>query len=80
MILCSFSDWKQPLNEAPRTLKGAKLHKWLLRNIKDRPRISVWEIDSNIKVCRALMYLKRIGKISFTKEHKYPYTGIKINN
>lgn len=79
MIVCSFSDWKTPLDEAPKNLKGAKLHKWLLTNLKYRNRISVWEIDANMRVCRTLMYLKHIGKISFTNDYEYPYTGIKIN-
>lgn len=78
MIICSFSDWHKPLDEAPRHLKGAALHKWLLKSIKVRDRVSCWEIDSNRKVCNALMFLKKIGKITFTNKYDYPYTSIEI--
>lgn len=79
MIICSFSDFSKPLDVAPRNLKGAKLHSYLLKQLKSRKRVSVWEIDTNMDVCKALMFLKRIGKISFTKEYDYPHVGIKIN-
>ena len=78
MIICSFSDFNKPLNEAPKSLKGKTLHDWIMKNLKDRNRISVWEIDDNTKVCRAFMYLVKIGKIKLNNKYDYPYQGLQV--
>ena len=78
MIVCSFSDFYTPLDEAPKSLKGKKLHHWIIKNLKGRKRVSVWEIDGNIRVCKALMYLVRIGKVRFNNDYDYPYQGVSV--
>ena len=79
MIITSFSDFNKPLNEAPKNLKGKKLHNWLIKQLKHRDRVCVWEIDYNMKVCRALMFLVKIGKLRFDKSTTdYPYTKIVV--
>lgn len=78
MIICSFSDFNTPLNEAPSKLKGAKLHKWVIKNLLGRKRISCWEIGDNIKVCKVLMWMQSTGKIKFTDGYNYPYVGVEV--
>lgn len=76
---CSFSDWNTPLDTAPKCLKGKSLHKWILRNLKNRNRISCWELEENYKVCKTMMFLERIGKIKMDiVNHDYPYIGVKV--
>ena len=79
MIVTSFSDFHQGLEDCPKRLKGKSRHKWLLHNLKNRTRISCFEIDSDMDVCMSLMYLKKIGKISMNgKDTPYPYVGIEL--
>lgn len=79
MIITSYSDWNKPLDECPKNLKGKGQHRWLLNNLRRRNRISCWEIDTNWRVCRSLMYLKRIGKIKLNgKAYDYPYVGVSV--
>ena len=78
MIVCSFSDFYIPLDEAPKSLKGKKLHQWIIKNLKGRKRVSVWEIEGNFRVCRTIMYLVKIGKIKFNNDYDYPYQGVSV--
>lgn len=79
MIVTSFSDFRQPIDEAPRHLKGRKLHQWLLRNLRNRNRVSVFELSESQRVANAMMFLNRIGKIKLdNKAYEYPYVGIEI--
>ncbi|CAH7388181.1 hypothetical protein VCHA53O466_50008 [Vibrio chagasii] len=79
MIVCSFSDFQIPLDEYPKKLKGKRLHDWIIRQLRGRERISCFEIDSDLRMCRTLMFLDRIGKITISsKAHAYPYVGIKV--
>lgn len=77
--LCSFSDFQIPLNEYPKKLKGKKLHEWIIKQLKHRTRISTCEIDYDLRMCRTLMYLDRIGKIKLdNRAYKYPYVGVSV--
>lgn len=76
MFICSFSDHYQSLDEAPKRLRGKKLHTWMLKNMKNRKRVSCFEITEHQHIARTFMYLVRIGKIKLTEEYDYPHQGI----
>ena len=78
MIITSFSDFKQPLDEYPKHLKGKRLHNWILKNLKGRKRISVWELDCTQRMVRAMLYLDKIKKVSLDYSLQYPYIGVKL--
>ena len=77
--ITSFSDWNTPLDEYPKHLKGRRLHKWIIKNLSSRKRISVWEIDCDIRMLRTLMFLQKIKRIELdSSAHEYPYIGVKV--
>ena len=78
MIITSFSDFSQPLDEYPKHLKGKRLHNWILKNLKGRKRISVWELDCTQRMVRTMLYLDKINKISLDHGLQYPYIGVKL--
>lgn len=79
VFITSYSDFNLPLDCAPKRLKGKKLHDWLIRQLSQRERVSTFEIDSDMRVCRTLMYLQRIGKIKLdSKKYGYPYVGVTV--
>ncbi len=78
MIITSFSDFYKPLDEYPKHLKGKSLHKWILKNLKGRKRVSVWELDCTQRMVRTMMYLDRINKIKLDPSLQYPYIGVKL--
>lgn len=79
MIICSFSEFKQEVHEAPRKLKGKKLHRWLLNCLSNRTTITDWELTENMKICKTILYLERIGKIKLgSKNLGYPYISVEV--
>ena len=77
MFVTSFSDFHQSLDEYPKGLKGVKLHKWILSNLRKRERVSCFEIQEDWRMCRTFMFLVRGGKIKLSNEgHHYPYSGV----
>ena len=79
MIITSLTDFNVGLDEYPKHLKGKKLHKWILNNLKHRKRVSCFEIDADLRMARTVMFLNRIGKITFNEDFEYPYTGVTVN-
>lgn len=80
MIVTSFSDFNLPLNEYPKKLKGKALHTWILRNLRNRKRVSIFEICDDIQMARTMGFLEKIGKITTdNKNFSYPYIGVTIN-
>tara|TARA_R100000541_G_C1897352_1_gene84040 strand:+ start:72783 stop:73022 length:240 start_codon:yes stop_codon:yes gene_type:complete len=78
MIITSFSDFYKPLDEYPKHLKGNSLHKWILKNLNGRNRISVWELDCTQRMVRTMFYLDKINKIKLDHNLKYPYVGVEV--
>ena len=77
MIITSYSDFNRPLNEYPKKLKGRLLHRWVKRNLRNRSRVSVFELGEDYRMARTVGYLQKIGSINFAnKNMQYPYLQV----
>ena len=81
MFITSYSDFKIPLNEYPKKLKGKSLHTWIIKSLKNRNRISIWELQENRRMLRTVLFLESLGRIKlFNQGHSYPYIGVSVGN
>ena len=77
MIITSYSDFNRPLNEYPKKLKGRLLHRWVKGNLRDRERVSVFELGEDYRMARTIQYLESIGSVKLdNKSMQYPYLEI----
>lgn len=82
MFITSYSEFRIPLDEVPKTLKGKALHKWFMKHLQGRKRLSCFELSEmayvNMDAYRAFKYLESIGRFK-TEPLQYPWVSVEIN-
>lgn len=83
MFITSYSEFKVPLDEVPKNLKGKALHRWFMKHLQGRRRLSCFELSEmacvNMDAYRAFKYLESIGRFKTSvKDIQYPWISIEI--